>query len=57
MAKCKNCHCDCHCDGDLHTHHFDNDVCTCDNCKCKRTYIKEKDHGLDMSFENEAKYD
>jgi hypothetical protein len=58
MSKCKNCHCDCHCDEDLHTHHFDNDICTCDKCKCnnKRTYEKLKDHGLDISFENEAKY-
>ena len=57
MTKCKNCHCDCHCDGELHTHHFDNDVCTCDDCTCKRTYKKQKDHATDMSFENEIKYD
>ena len=57
MAKCKNCHCNCHCDGDLHTHHFDNDICTCDDCTCKGTYKKQKDHATDMSFENEIKYD
>ena len=57
MAKCKNCHCNCHCDGDLHTHHFDNDICTCDDCTCKRTYKKQKDHATDMSFENEVKHD
>ena len=57
MAKCKNCHCNCHCDGDLHTHHFDNDICTCDDCTCKRTYKKQKDHATDMAFENEIKYD
>ena len=57
MAKCKNCHCNCHCDGDLHTHHFDNDICTCDDWTCKRTYKKQKDHATDMSFENEIKYD
>ena len=59
MSKCKNCHCDCHCDGDLHSHHYDGDLCACDNCACKnkRTYEKEKDHGTDMSYENEVKYD
>ena len=57
MSKCKNCHCNCHCDGDLHADDYG--VCTCDNCKCngKRTYIYPKDHGLDMSFENEVIYD
>ena len=57
MAKCKNCHCKCHCDGDLHADDYG--VCTCDNCKCgtKRTYKKETDHGLDISFENEVKYE
>ena len=40
MAKCKNCHCKCHCDGDLHADDYG--VCTCNNCKCKRTYKKEK---------------
>ena len=57
MSKCKNCHCNCHCDGDLHADDYG--VCTCDNCKCnnKRTYKYAKDHALDMSFENEVKYD
>ena len=55
MANCKNCHCNCHCDGELHADDYG--VCTCDDCKCKRTYKKEKDHGLDISFENEVKYE
>ena len=57
MSKCKNCHCDCHCSGELHVDDYG--VCTCDNCKCKgkRTYKYAKDHGLDMSFENEVIYD
>ena len=55
MAKCKDCHCDCQCDGDLHADDYG--VCTCDDCTCKRTYKKEKDHGHDMSYENEVKYD
>ena len=57
MSKCKNCHCDCHCKEELHSHHYDGDLCACDNCTCKRTYKKEKDHATDMSFENEVKYD
>ncbi len=56
MTKCKNCHCDCHCDGELHTHHFDNDVCTCDNCSCKnkRAYKTRKEWANDMSYENDG---
>ena len=32
--KCKNCHCGCHCKDDLHSHHYDGDLCTCSICKC-----------------------
>ena len=32
--KCKNCHCGCHCKDDLHSHHYDGDLCTCLICKC-----------------------
>jgi len=32
-------------------------VCKCSDCKCKRTYKKQKDHATDISFENEIKYD
>jgi hypothetical protein len=52
MCECQDCKHDCHCKNDLHV-----DICKCTNCKCKRTYIKEKDYGLDMSFENEVKYE
>ena len=63
MTKCKNCHCDCHCDGELHGHHYDGDLCTCDNCECKkdkaedkaeykRTYKTHKEWANDMSYEN-----
>jgi hypothetical protein len=58
--KCKNCHCDCHCKNDLHVPDSSLDTggaCTCENCECKRTYKKEKDHGTDISFENEVVYD
>ena len=32
---CKKCNCKCHCKDDLHLHHDDQDLCTCENCKCK----------------------
>ena len=60
MAKCKNCQCDCHCNSEMHLPKDELDkgvACVCDNCECKRTYEKEKDHGQDMSYENEVKYD
>ena len=50
MSKCEDCKHDCHCKDWSHR-----DICSCRNCKCKRTYIKEKDHGTDISFENEVK--
>jgi len=56
MAKCKDCHCKCHCGEALHSHHYDGDLCTCIKCNCKRTYEFEKDHGSDISFENEVKH-
>ena len=51
MGKCKNCHCK----ESLHGHHYDGDLCTCDNCECnksKRMYKKHKEWGTDMSYEN-----
>ena len=55
MSKCQNCKHDCHCQNNLHKD--DVGVCKCSDCKCKRTYKKQKDHATDMSFENEIKYD
>jgi len=52
MVKCKSCHHDCHCSGELHADEYG--TCACGDCACKRTYTKEKDHGLDISFENEV---
>ena len=52
MGKCKSCYCDCHCDGDLHTHHYDGDVCTCENCKCRE--VKEEPEGLVIDDTNEC---
>ena len=57
MSKCQKCHCKCHCDEELHSHHYDGDLCAYEGCKCKRTYTYEKDHGHDISYENEVKYD
>ena len=48
MAKCKNCQCDCHCKETLHGHHYDGDLCTCDNCACKNS----KDKAEDSTYEN-----
>jgi hypothetical protein len=42
--KCENCHCTCHCNDPLHAHHYDGDLCTCENCKCKKQE--------DLSYEN-----
>ena len=39
---CKNCGCKCHCDGNLHAHHWDGDICTCDNCTCKKKEPKTR---------------
>ena len=39
--KCKSCHCKCHCDNGLHTHHWDNDVCTCEQCNCEKSKAEE----------------
>jgi hypothetical protein len=55
MSKCKKCNHDCHCNGDLHADEYG--LCVCEDCQCKREYKKEKDHGTDMSYENEVKYD
>ena len=32
--KCKDCHCNCHCSDDLHLHNDQQDLCTCETCKC-----------------------
>ena len=55
MSKCQNCKHGCHCQNN--SHKDDVGVCKCSDCKCKRTYKKQKDHATDMSFENEIKYD
>ena len=34
--KCKDCHCNCHCKDEFHTHHWDNDICNCEECKCTK---------------------
>ena len=40
--KCTNCHCKCHCDDGLHTHHYDGDVCTCQQCNCAKSKAQDK---------------
>ncbi len=34
--KCKYCHCKCHCKKEFHTHHWDNEICICEECKCTK---------------------
>ena len=55
MSKCKKCNHECHCVMELHADEYG--LCGCEDCACKRTYKREKDHGNDMSYENEIKYD
>ena len=43
---CTNCHCNCHCGEPLHSHHYDKDLCTCDNCVCSSTKAE------DSTYEN-----
>ena len=49
MSKCGKCHCDCHCGEDLHAHHYDGNICTCNKCECKSK-------AEDKSYENEGGY-
>ncbi len=56
MATCGKCHHACHCEDGLHADEYG--LCVCDNCQCKnnkRTYKNQKDHGTDMTYENEVK--
>ena len=43
MAKCKDCYCNSHCEESLHGHHYDGDLCTCDNCQCEKGQDKAED--------------
>jgi len=40
--RCNNCHCKCHCDDELHTHHYDGDVCSCEQCNCEQSNAHDK---------------
>jgi len=39
--KCKNCNCQCHCKAEFHLHHWDGDVCTCEECICTKKSKKK----------------
>ena len=39
--KCKNCSCQCHCKAEFHLHHWDGDVCTCEDCICTKKLKKK----------------
>ncbi len=34
--KCKYCHCKCHCKDEFHLHHWDNEICICEECRCTK---------------------
>ena len=55
MATCGKCYHACHCEDGFHADEYG--LCVCDNCQCKnkRTYKNQKDHGTDMTYENEVK--
>ena len=39
--ECKSCNCECHCGEELHSHHYDGDLCTCEECKCEQREFNE----------------
>jgi hypothetical protein len=39
--KCKDCNCQCHCKAEFHLHHWDGDVCTCEDCICTKKLKKK----------------
>ena len=39
--KCKNCNCQCHCKAEFHLHHWDGDICTCEECICTKKLKKK----------------
>jgi len=39
--KCKDCNCQCHCSAEFHLHHWDGDVCTCEDCICTKKLKKK----------------
>ena len=51
MSKktCTKCHCNCHCGEPLHSHHYDKDLCTCDNCECSEKKAE------DLTYENNVR--
>ena len=43
MANCKTCKCKCHCEDTLHAHHYDGDLCACDNCHEIRVLLQNRE--------------
>ena len=39
--KCKDCNGQCHCSAEFHLHHWDGDVCTCEDCICTKKLKKK----------------
>ena len=40
--KCNSCLFKCNSQDSLHTHHYDNDVCTCEQCNCDKSKAQDK---------------
>ena len=34
-------YCKCHCNDPLHTHHYDGDLCTCEQCNCNKSKAED----------------
>ena len=54
MAECKKCFHECHCNQENHIDEY-KDICACSDCDCKKTYKYEKEHGTDITYENEVR--
>lgn len=45
---CDKCNCNCHCGEPLHIHHYDKDLCACDDCGCSKVKVE------DSTYENNS---
>jgi len=52
---CNKCHHPCHCGEDNDLHAKKHGMCICEGCACKRVYKNQKDHGTDITYENEVR--
>ena len=52
---CNKCHHPCHCGEDNDLHAKEHGMCICESCACKRVYKNQKDHGTDITYENDVR--